>query len=123
MHALMRISLCSLVISAIWTAMVWGHVFPRHSLPKAGETLRASPERVCIWFDGALDSASCGLRVEDEKGRRVDRGDGHVADPDHNLMEVSLPALSAGTYKVIWSVVSRDGHRAQGDYSFTVKLK
>jgi methionine-rich copper-binding protein CopC len=118
-----RIFRCSLVILAIWATMAWGHVFPDHSQPKAGETLSASPERVRIWFDDTLEPAFCALRVEDGNGRKVDRGDGHVDDSDHTLVEVSLPALSAGTYKVIWNVVSRDGHRAQGDYSFTVKAK
>jgi hypothetical protein len=34
---------------------------------------------------------------------------------------VSLPSLSPGTYRVIWSVVARDGHRTEGDYTFTIK--
>jgi methionine-rich copper-binding protein CopC len=30
-------------------------------------------------------------------------------------------ALTAGAYSVAWSVVSADGHKSKGDYSFTVK--
>jgi methionine-rich copper-binding protein CopC len=34
---------------------------------------------------------------------------------------VSLPPLPPATYRVIWSVVARDGHRTEGDYAFTIK--
>lgn len=30
-------------------------------------------------------------------------------------------ALTAGAYNVVWAVVSADGHKSKGDYSFTVK--
>lgn len=30
-------------------------------------------------------------------------------------------ALTAGAYNVVWAVVSTDGHKSKGDYSFTVK--
>src|SRR3569623_1518052 len=36
-------------------------------------------------------------------------------------MEVSLPALAPGSYKVIWRIVALDGHKAKGEYSITVK--
>jgi methionine-rich copper-binding protein CopC len=37
------------------------------------------------------------------------------------LLEVSLPSLPTGNYHVFWSVVARDGHRTEGDYTFTIK--
>jgi methionine-rich copper-binding protein CopC len=37
------------------------------------------------------------------------------------LLEASLPPLPPGTYRVVWSVVSKDGHRTQGDYTFAIK--
>ena len=30
-------------------------------------------------------------------------------------------ALTAGAYNVVWAVVSTDGHKSKGDYSFSVK--
>jgi methionine-rich copper-binding protein CopC len=32
-----------------------------------------------------------------------------------------LPALPSGRYRVFWTVVARDGHRTEGDFSFRVK--
>ena len=42
--------------------------------------------------------------------------------PDNNhLLEADLKPLDPGKYHVFWSVVSRDGHRTEGDYTFRVK--
>jgi methionine-rich copper-binding protein CopC len=37
------------------------------------------------------------------------------------VLEVSLPPLAAGKYRVFWSVVARDGHRTEGHFTFQVK--
>jgi methionine-rich copper-binding protein CopC len=121
MKSLGRVSLCVLIFLGMWASIAGGHAFPDHSKPKVGEALAAPPPEVRIWFDGALEPAFCTLRVQDMSGRQVDKGDGHVDDSDPTLIEVSLLPLSSGTYKVIWSVFSRDGHRTQGDYTFRVK--
>ena len=39
---------------------------------------------------------------------------------DRTQMRVPLKALSKGTYKVLWRVLSVDTHRTQGDFSFSV---
>ena len=46
------------------------------------------------------------------------------AYPDHadpKLLEVDVPQLKPGTYRVTWSVVAKDGHRTSGDYTFTMR--
>lgn len=98
-----------------------GHAFPDHSDPKVGATVVGPPTRVLIWFDGALEPAFSSIVVQDHSGKRVDKGEGRVNPSDSMLLEVSLPSLPAGTYRVIWNVVSRDGHRTMGDYTFVIK--
>jgi methionine-rich copper-binding protein CopC len=61
------------------------------------------------------------LRVQNATGKRVDKGDARVNPSNHTLLEVSVPSLPPGTYRVIWSVVAKDGHKAEGDFTFTVK--
>ena len=53
----------------------------------------------------------------------IDRNSGtvRISSSDGTLLEVGLPSLPAGRYRVFWSVVARDGHRTEGDFSFTVK--
>ncbi len=100
---------------------VCGHAFPDHSDPKVGATLSAPPAGAYIWFDGDLEPAFSKIIVQDASGKRVDQGNGRVNPSNSTLLEVGLPRLPSGTYRVIWNVVSRDGHRTTGDYSFTIK--
>lgn len=86
-----------------------------------GTVISISPAHVRIWFDGVLEPLFSTLQVRNTSGQVVDRGDGHVDESDQTLFEVSLPPLSPGTYRVFWSVVARDGHRTQGDYTFILR--
>ncbi|MDA8083162.1 MAG: copper resistance protein CopC [Nitrospiraceae bacterium] len=99
----------------------WAHAFPDHSDPRVGSTVDSPPAIVRIWFDGALEPAFCTISVTNSSGARVDKGTGRVSPEDPNLLEAAVPRLSSGTYRVIWNVVARDGHRTTGDYSFSIK--
>ena len=99
----------------------WAHAFPGHSNPRVGHTVEASPPRVRIWFDGPIEPVFSTIRVEDSALQRIDEGDGHVDARDSTLLEARLPPLAAGTYRVFWSVVARDGHRTEGNFRFRVK--
>ncbi len=99
---------------------VWAHVFPDHSEPRVGHTV-APPRSVRVWFDGAIEPVFSTIRVEDGNKRRVDQGDARVNPGDNTLIEVSVPLLPPGQYRVFWSVVARDGHRTEGSFPFRVK--
>jgi len=117
------LSLASLAFAAVCVltpVAAWPHAFPDHSEPRVGHSV-APPSSVQIWFDGAIEPVFSTIRVEDASKRRVDSGDGRVDPGDSTLLEVSLPALPPGRYKVFWSVVARDGHRTDGSFLFQVK--
>jgi copper resistance protein C len=97
------------------------HAFPDHSEPRVGHTVDASPPAVRIWFDGQIEPVFSKLRVEDADKRQVDKGDSRVDPADARILEVGLPPLPPGRYRVFWSVVARDGHRTEGDFAFRVK--
>lgn len=97
------------------------HAFIIHSEPRGGATLAEAPARVRIWFDGPIESMFAMIRVDDRNKLRVDNGDGRVNRSDNTLLEVGLPPLPPGRYRVFWSVVARDGHRREGNFSFLVK--
>ena len=98
-----------------------GHAFPDHSNPRVGATITVSPDRVRIWFDGALEPAFSSIMVHNAEGKMVDKRDGRVNPSDPTLLEVSVPQLPVGSYHVFWNVVARDGHRTMGDYMFVIK--
>jgi methionine-rich copper-binding protein CopC len=98
-----------------------GHAFPDHSDPKVGSTAATSPPVVRIWFDGDIEPIFSTIMVHTMDGRMIDKGDSHIDPKDSTLLEVSVPPLPPGQYLVIWSVIARDGHHTEGQYSFTVK--
>jgi methionine-rich copper-binding protein CopC len=98
-----------------------GHAFPDHSDPKVGASLSVPPSAVRVWFDSALEPAFSNIMVHNAHEEMVDKGDSRVNPSDPTLLEVSVPQLPPGTYRVIWHVVARDGHRTEGDYTFTVR--
>ena len=102
-------------------APAWGHAFPDRSDPPVGRMVDASPPAVRVWFDGAIDPSVSTLRVEDAAKRRVDKNDSRVSASDDRLLEISVPPLPPGRYRVFWSVVDRAGHRTDGSFAFRVK--
>ena len=113
----------SVLVAALFSvpAPAWAHVFPDHSEPRVGATIDAAPPAVRIWFDGRLEPAFSTVRVEGPDHRRVDNGDARVDARDPSLLEVSLPALPSGSYRVVWGVLSQDGHRTEGSFPFRVE--
>ena len=99
----------------------WGHAFPDHSDPKVGSTVSGSPAQVRIWFDSDLEQAFSNLMVHNADGKMIDKKDTRVGPADPKLLQVSVPPLPPGMYLVIWNVVARDGHRTNGQFSFTIK--
>lgn len=103
-----------------WPVAVQAHALLERAEPRAGSRLRAAPAQVRLWFTGGLEAAFSSARVVDAAGQRVDKGDAHVDGSNRALLRVSLPPLEHGTYRVIWRVLSIDGHVTEGDFSFRV---
>ncbi|HVY54848.1 MAG TPA: copper resistance protein CopC [Thermodesulfobacteriota bacterium] len=116
-----RLTLISALILFGAINQAFGHAVPDHSEPAVGSTVNASPPIVRIWFDSELEGEFSAIRVENAASERVDKGDGRVDKSDTKLLEVDLPPLSSGVYRVYWTAVSRDGHRTEGNFTFTVK--
>ncbi|MDA8389138.1 MAG: copper resistance protein CopC [Gammaproteobacteria bacterium] len=98
------------------------HAFPERSRPRVGATLHASPPLVRIWFDAGLEGLFCHLTVKTPAGATVSRGRARVAAHSRDrLLEVAIPPLAPGKYRVDWSVIAVDGHHTEGHYSFRIK--
>jgi methionine-rich copper-binding protein CopC len=100
---------------------VWAHAFVSRSDPSAGASLEGAPPQIRIWFDGPVEPLFIDIRVESGDKRRVDKRDARLSPRDNTLVEVGVPPLSLGRYRVFWSVIARDGHRREGNFSFLIK--
>jgi len=112
--------LSSLIILTL-SSTAFAHAFLDHAEPKVGSEIEKAPTEVKAWFTQHIEPAFSKLEVFDADGKQVDNKDCHVDSTDKGLLIVTLPQLSAGTYKVSWKVVSVDTHRTHGDFKFTVK--
>ena len=118
------------VLAVIWVfvgvvvpSQTWGHAFPVRSEPRVGRTISASPAKVTVWFDGELETAFSTIAVYNAAQQRVDKNNGRVSPADATVLEVDIPPLPPGGYRVRWSIVAKDSHRTEGDFFFTVQEK
>lgn len=106
--------------------LLWGaagagaHAFLDRADPRVGSTVKTPPGQVRIWFTERLEPAFSSVRVVNDDGERIDRGNSQVDPSDLTLLRVSLPPLPPGAYKVIWRVLSVDTHVTEGDFTFRV---
>ncbi|OLC14652.1 MAG: hypothetical protein AUH29_09920 [Candidatus Rokubacteria bacterium 13_1_40CM_69_27] len=88
--------------------------------PRVGSTVSTAPSEVKLWFTENLEPAFSTIRVVDADGRQVDRADGRVDADNPALLRITLSLLPAGTYRVLWRVVSVDTHVTEGEFTFTI---
>jgi len=115
----------TLLLASAWATLIpsppaKAHAFLDHALPAVGSTVHAAPGAVRLWFTEEIEPAFSSVRVQDNAGKEVDRGDSRVDAADPRVLTASLPSLAPGTYRVVWRVVSVDTHVTQGDFTFDV---
>ena len=108
----------ALLLAAVGCACAHAHL--DRASPRVGSTVTPAPKEVVLWFTNQLEPAFSSIEVRNEKGAPVQTGKASVDRGNRTQMRVPLKALSPGTYKVMWSVLSVDTHRTQGDFTFRV---
>ncbi|HEY7218471.1 MAG TPA: copper resistance CopC family protein [Candidatus Binatia bacterium] len=96
------------------------HSFPIRSEPRVGWTISNLPTKVTIWFDGELEPVFSTITVYNSAKQQVDKNNSRVTGSDHSVLEVDVPPLAAGTYRVYWKALSTDTHITQGDFIFVL---
>ena len=110
----------SILILLSGRAGLEAHAFLQRAEPAVGSTVQTSPKEVRIRFTENIEPAVSSIQVFDGSGKEVDKRDLHLDRSDHALLHVSLPPLEAGSYKVVWHVVSVDTHVTNGNFNFRV---
>ena len=102
------------------SARLEAHAFLKDANPGVGSTIQTSPSEVRIRFTENIEPAISSIQVFDASGKEVDKHDLRLDRSDHRLLHISLPRLHAGTYKVVWRVVSVDTHVTKGNFTFRI---
>ena len=117
----MKATIFVFVLGLLVGARLEAHAFLKNAEPGVGSTAQASPSEVRIRFTENVEPAVSSIQVFDASGKEVDKRNVHLDRSDHAMLEVSLPQLTAGTYKVVWRVVSVDTHVTNGSFTFRVR--
>jgi methionine-rich copper-binding protein CopC len=115
-----RIVIGFFLIFLVESARLEAHAFLKDAEPSVGSTVQTSPSEVRIRFTENIEPAVSSIQVFDASGKEVDKRDLPLDHSDHTLLRVSLPRLGAGTYKVLWRIVSVDTHVTSGSFTFRV---
>jgi copper resistance protein C len=94
------------------------HAFLDHAEPKVGSTVGSPPSELTVTFTEGVEPAFSSIEVDDGQGNAV--AVGSLEHPSTPTLRVSLPALTSGTYRVRWRVISEDTHETQGTFEFSV---
>jgi len=109
-----------LVLASLASPAALAHAYMDRTAPEAGSTVHGSPAEVKLWFSHALEPSFSTVRVLDSDGKQVDRKDKKIDAGEAKLLKVSLPPLPPGAYRVVWRVLSADGHVTRGEFRFEV---
>jgi copper resistance protein C len=98
-----------------------GHAVLQRAEPRVQSTLKRAPDEVKLYFTERLEPAYSSVRVVNDGGAQVDRRDSHVDRSNPVLLRATLPPIPAGTYKVIWRVLSIDADVTEGGFTFRIE--
>jgi len=107
---------CALTVTA-----AAGHAVLQRAEPRVESKLKRAPEEVKLYFTERLEPAYSSVRVVNDRGQQVDRGDSRVDRSNPALLRATLPPLPPGTYKVMWRVLSIDADVTEGGFSFRIE--
>ena len=119
MNRLRKVCL-TLLLSGATVAHGHAHAFVDHAEPPVGGKVKQIPHVVRIWFTESIQPALSVIKVFDPARKQVDKKDTRSDVKEKALLQVSLPSLGPGRYKVRWRVTSVDGHVTNGDFAFRV---
>lgn len=100
----------------------FAHAHLKDQLPAEGAAVEQTPESITLNFSEGIEVNFAKVKVTGPNDVVVKTGK-PALDPNNDT-KVIVPIeskLTTGKYDVNWSVVSVDGHKTKGEYSFTVK--
>ena len=110
---------CCVVMLLVSRATAFAHAALLHTDPAAGARLAVSPDHVRLVFSEELDPTLAQLSLVSGDGTVTKLA---VSGDPHNVYAITAPVatLATGAYRVMWRIVSADGHPVEGSFVFRV---
>jgi len=100
----------------------FAHAHLKSETPAADSQVSVAPGELTLGFSEGVEPNFSKVEVSGPDNKAVKTGEFKLATNDNTQVLISLPVpLTSGKYVVSWHVVSVDGHKTQGKYTFTVK--
>lgn len=116
------LAVSAVLLSGFISQQASAHAHLKTETPAADSVLTVSPTELSLGFSEGIEPDFSKITLTDASQKTVKTGKMTLAANDNTQAVLPLSdALSAGKYIVSWNVVSVDGHKTHGQYSFTVK--
>ncbi|EKT63646.1 copper homeostasis periplasmic binding protein CopC [Providencia burhodogranariea] len=100
----------------------FAHAHLKDQLPAEGAAIEQAPESITLNFSEGIEINFTKVKVTGPNDTVVKTGKAALDSSNDTKVIVPIEGkLASGKYDVNWSVVSVDGHKTKGEYSFTVK--
>lgn len=99
----------------------WAHATLVKSEPPRRASLSESPKQVQLWFNEEIEASYASVEVLDSDNTIVSVEKPKAVENDLKSVELALPELNPGRYKVQFRVLSVDGHVVESSYDFRIK--
>lgn len=112
-----------IALASVLTAPpAFAHAHLTQQNPAANTQVSASPQALTMTFSEGIEPAFSGATLTGPKQEQIKTGKATRDEQDKKQLIIPLAqSLDAGTYTVDWHVVSVDGHKTKGHYTFSVK--
>jgi copper transport protein len=114
-------ALAATTLCLLLPASASAHAVLTHSTPHRGATVNDVPPAIVFDFNEPVEVSVGALRVYDEEGERVDRGEIVRPNDSPKSVGVEVGSVERGLYTATFRVISADGHPVSGGFSFGVK--
>ncbi len=91
------------------------------SQPADGSVLTQPPPQCRLVFNSLVEQRFGRFTLTLPHGKTLSLKAAPRKARENRAITVPLPPLSAGRYRLHWSVVARDSHRVEGELDFTVR--
>lgn len=116
-----RLSLGLLLVLGTSDAAL-AHAHLKTANPAENAVLSVSPATLTLQFSEALVLKFSGVTVTGPGKSAIKLGAANLGSEGGATLQVAVPsALPAGAYVVHWHILSTDGHKTKGSYTFTLK--
>lgn len=107
--------------AALMSPLACAHPVLKSSSPPAGAAVAAAPQEITLTFSERVEEAFSTVTLADGAGKALAAGKPKADAANPAMLRMHVPVLRAGAYSVTWAVAGHDGHRAKGNFKFSVK--